>query len=47
LIVVAIFQIDQLIEGFWLTPRIIGKRLDLHPGLVLVAIVGRSSHSER
>jgi diguanylate cyclase (GGDEF)-like protein len=40
LIVVAIFQAIQLIEGFWLTPRIMGHRLNLHPGLVLIAIVG-------
>jgi predicted PurR-regulated permease PerM len=40
LIIVAIFQIIQLIEGFWLTPRIMGRRLNLHPGLVLIAIVG-------
>ena len=40
LIVVAIFQVIQLIEGFWLTPRIMGRRLNLHPGLILIAVVG-------
>ncbi|MBU1659973.1 MAG: AI-2E family transporter [Chloroflexi bacterium] len=40
LMVVAIFQVIQLIEGFWLTPRIVGRRLNLHPGLILVAVVG-------
>jgi predicted PurR-regulated permease PerM len=40
LIIVAIFQVIQLIEGFWLTPRIMGRRLNLHPGLILIAIVG-------
>mgnify|MGYP002640153765 CR=1 FL=1 len=40
LLVVAIFQVIQLIEGFWLTPRVMGRRLNLHPGVVLVAVVG-------
>ncbi len=39
LIVIAIFQGIQLFEGFWLTPRVMGRRLNLHPGLILVAIV--------
>lgn len=39
-LVVAIFQVIQVIEGFWLTPRVIGRRLNLHPGLVLIAVVG-------
>ncbi len=39
LIVIAIFQGIQLFEGFWLTPRIMGRRLNLHPGVILVAIV--------
>lgn len=38
--VVAIFGLIQLVEGFWLTPRIMGRRMNLHPGLVLVAVVG-------
>lgn len=40
LIVVIIFFFIQLFEGFWLTPRIMGRHLKLHPGLVLVATVG-------
>ncbi len=40
LIVVVIFQIVQLIEGFYLTPRIMGRRMSLHPGIVMVAVVG-------
>jgi predicted PurR-regulated permease PerM len=40
LIIVGIFQVIQLIEGLWLTPRIMGRRLKLHPGLIFVAIVG-------
>jgi predicted PurR-regulated permease PerM len=38
--VVVIFGLIQLVEGFWLTPRIMGRRMNLHPGLVLVAVVG-------
>jgi predicted PurR-regulated permease PerM len=40
LLVVIIFQGIQLFEGLWLTPQIMGRRLNLHPGLVLIAIVG-------
>lgn len=40
LLVVAIFQIVQAFEGFFLTPRIMGRRMNLHPGIVMVAIVG-------
>ncbi|MGD8751487.1 MAG: AI-2E family transporter [Anaerolineales bacterium] len=39
-IVVIIFQAIQFFEGFWLTPRVMSRRLNLHSGLVLVAIVG-------
>jgi predicted PurR-regulated permease PerM len=40
LLVVIIFQGIQLFEGLWLTPQVMGRRLNLHPGLVLIAIVG-------
>ncbi|MBI9043425.1 MAG: AI-2E family transporter [Anaerolineaceae bacterium] len=40
IIIVAIFQGIQLIEGLWLTPRIMGRRMNLHPGLVLIAVIG-------
>lgn len=36
----AIFQGVQIIEGVWLTPQIMGRRLRLHPGFVLIAIIG-------
>jgi predicted PurR-regulated permease PerM len=39
-LVVIVFQVVQMIEGFYLTPRIMGRRLALHPGVVLIAIVG-------
>ena len=39
LIAVGILQIAQLIEGFFLTPRIMSRRMNLHPGIVLIAII--------
>jgi predicted PurR-regulated permease PerM len=39
IVVVAIFQAVQLFDGIWLTPQIMGKRLALHPGIVLVAVI--------
>jgi predicted PurR-regulated permease PerM len=39
LLVITIFVCIQLFEGFWLTPRIMGRRLRFHPGLVLIATV--------
>ena len=40
LLAIAVFQVAQLIEGFWLMPRIMGKRMNLHPGIVLIAVMG-------
>jgi predicted PurR-regulated permease PerM len=40
LLIVIIFLAIQFIEGFWLTPQIMSRRLKLHPGLVLIAVVG-------
>jgi predicted PurR-regulated permease PerM len=40
LIVVSIFLGIQTLEGFWLTPRIMSRRLNFHPGLILIAVVG-------
>lgn len=39
LLVVAIFILVQMLEGFYLTPRIMSARVRLHPGIVMVAIV--------
>ena len=39
LLIVIIFLAIQFIEGFWLTPQIMGRRLNLHPGVVLIAVV--------
>jgi predicted PurR-regulated permease PerM len=40
LLVVAIFGLVQMIEGFWLTPRIMSRRLHIHPAVITIAIVG-------
>jgi len=37
--VVATFVIGQTIEGFFLTPRIVGKNVGLHPVVVILAIM--------
>ncbi len=37
--VVAVFTVVQLIEGYALTPRIIGDKVGLHPLVVMVAII--------
>ncbi|HSG25575.1 MAG TPA: AI-2E family transporter [Anaerolineales bacterium] len=39
LLVVVIFVFVQMLEGFYLTPRIMSTRVRLHPGIVMVAIV--------
>lgn len=36
--VIAVFTVVQLIEGYLLTPRIMGKRTGLHPMAVIVAV---------
>ncbi len=37
--VLAVFGIGQLIESFWLTPQLIGKRIGLHPVAVIFAVM--------
>jgi predicted PurR-regulated permease PerM len=39
-LVVALFSVVQLVENVWLQPRIMGRAVKLHPGLVFVAVVG-------
>ena len=34
-----IFGIGQLLEGYWLTPRLVGERIGLHPVAVLFALL--------
>lgn len=37
--VLAVFGIGQIIESFWLTPHLIGKRIGLHPVAVIFALM--------
>jgi predicted PurR-regulated permease PerM len=37
--VLAIFGIGQVLEGFFLTPRLVGERIGLHPVAVLFALM--------
>jgi predicted PurR-regulated permease PerM len=37
--VLAIFGIGQALEGFFLTPRLVGERIGLHPVAVLFALI--------
>lgn len=37
--VLAVFGVGQLIESFWLTPHLIGKRIGLHPVAVIFAVM--------
>jgi predicted PurR-regulated permease PerM len=39
-VVIALYTLVQLVENIWLYPRIMGRSLRLHPGLVFVAVVG-------
>lgn len=43
LLVLTIFSLVQTIENIWLRPRIMGQSLNLHPGVVFVAIIGSLS----
>lgn len=35
----AVFALGQLIEGFWVTPRLVGERVGLHPVAVIFALM--------
>jgi len=39
-VVIVLYTLIQLVENVWLQPRIMGRTLRLHPGLVFVAVVG-------
>ena len=43
LLVIGIFALIQAVENVWLRPRIMGSSMNLHPGLVFVAIIGALS----
>jgi predicted PurR-regulated permease PerM len=40
LIAAGVFTAIHLFENYWLRPRILGRRMNLHPGLILIAIIG-------
>ncbi|MEG3791679.1 AI-2E family transporter [Lysobacter sp. CCNWLW3] len=37
--VLTVFGIGQLIEGYWLTPKLVGDRIGLHPVAVIFAVL--------
>ena len=39
-LICGLFIAVQVIESLWIQPKIISKRMNLHPGLVLIAIAG-------
>jgi predicted PurR-regulated permease PerM len=39
-VVIALYILVQQVESIWLQPRIMGRRLRLHPGLVFIAVTG-------
>jgi predicted PurR-regulated permease PerM len=40
LVVIGLYGLIQQVENIWLQPRIMGRRLRLHPGLIFVAVTG-------
>jgi predicted PurR-regulated permease PerM len=40
IVVIALYTLVQQVENIWLQPRIMGRRLRLHPGLVFIAVTG-------
>jgi predicted PurR-regulated permease PerM len=43
LLVLVIFSLVQSVENIWLRPRVMGQSMNLHPGLVFVAIIASLS----
>jgi len=39
LAVLAVFAVGQLMEGFWLTPKLVGRQVGLHPLMVIFAVM--------
>lgn len=37
--VIVVFVVGQLVEGMWLTPRLVGERIGLHPVAVIFAVM--------
>ena len=42
-LICGLFIAIQVVESLWIQPRIISKRMNLHPGLILIAIAGTVS----
>ena len=40
IVVIVLYTLVQQVENIWLQPRIMGRRLRLHPGLVFIAVTG-------
>ncbi len=39
-LVVGVYILIHLVENYWLRPQILGHRLHLHPGVILVGVIG-------
>ncbi len=39
LTVIAVFVVAQMLEGMWITPRVVGKEVGLHPVVILLAVI--------
>jgi predicted PurR-regulated permease PerM len=39
-VVIGLYILIQQVESIWLQPRIMGRRLRLHPGLIFIAVTG-------
>ena len=37
--VLAVFSVGQVIESYWLTPKLVGDRIGLHPVAVIFAVL--------
>ena len=37
-LVIAVFAVVQMIEGYYLTPKVMGERTGLHPLMIIVAL---------
>lgn len=40
IVVVGVFVLVQVVENVWLRPRIMQRQLNLHPGVIIIAIIG-------
>jgi predicted PurR-regulated permease PerM len=40
LLLIVVYTLIQQVDNLWLRPQLLGSRLALHPGLVLVALIG-------